>query len=110
MRVSMLRKWSWVLDNTYRENPLESCWHSPTPLVISLVVGVGDSGDNDASDGPAHLQRCSTCGSQCQWDDLTGIGGAVCDEEAPWDTFECLSDDEDFKRVGLSVVSNVLPR
>jgi hypothetical protein len=92
---------------TYGEDPLERCWHPPAPLVVALVVGVGNPGDDDAADGPAHLQCCSACASQGQWNDLGGVGGAVCDEEAPWDTFECLSDDEDLKRVGLENVSMI---
>jgi len=99
-----------MLNDTYREDPLKGSRHSPTPLVVALVVGVGNSGDDDASNGPAHLQGCCACGSQCQRNDLTGVGRAVCDEEAPWNTFKCLSDDKHFERVGLDAVSKVLPR
>jgi hypothetical protein len=89
------------LDDTYWEDPLERGRHPPAPLVVALVVGVRDSGNDDASDGPTHLQRCSTCAPQRQRNDLTGVGRTVCDKEAPWNTFKCLSDDENFKRVGL---------
>jgi hypothetical protein len=105
MRVSMGRRWSRMLDVTYREDPLKRCRHPPTPLVVALVVSVGNSGNDDASNGPAHLQCCCACAPQRQWDDLRGISRRVCDEEAPWDTLECLSDDENLKRVGLFVVS-----
>jgi hypothetical protein len=94
-----------MLDWTYGEDPLERCWHSPTPLVVALVVGVGDSGDDDAPDGPAHLQCCCACTPQRQRNDLTGVGRAVCDEEAPWDTFECLSDNENLQRIGLDLLA-----
>ena len=104
----MVREWSRMLNDTYGEDPLERCWHSPTPLVVALVVGVGYSCNDDASDGPAHLQCCSACAPQRQRNDLTSVGGAVGDEEAPWDTFECLSDDEDLERVGLDVVSKAV--
>jgi hypothetical protein len=103
--VSMVEEWSWVMNGAYGEDPLERCGHSPTPLVVALVVCVGDAGNDDASNGPAHLQRCGTGAPQRQWDDLRGISRRVCDEEAPWDTFERLSDDEDFERIGLDVVS-----
>jgi hypothetical protein len=108
VEVSLGRKWFWMLSDTHGEDPLECCWHSPTPLVVALVVGVGDSGDDDASDGPAHLQCCSACAPQRQRNDLTGVGGAVGDEEAPWNTLECLTDDENLERIGLDVVSNLL--
>ena len=101
----MGRKWFRMLCDTQGEDPLERCRHSPTPLVVALVVGVGDSCNDDASDGPAHLQCCSACAPQRQRNDLTSVGGAVGDEEAPWDTFECLSDDEDLERVGLELYS-----
>ena len=104
----MGRKWFRMLCDTHGEDPLERCRHSPTPLVVALVVGVGDSCNDDASDGPAHLQCCSACAPQRQRNDLTSVGGAVGDEEAPWDTFECLSDDENLERVGLDVVSKLL--
>jgi hypothetical protein len=29
--------------------------------LTALVVGIRNSGDDDASDGPAHLQRCCAC-------------------------------------------------
>jgi hypothetical protein len=54
------------------------------------------------------LQRCGTCAPQRQRNDLTGVGGAVGDEEAPWDTLECLTDDENLERVGLDVVRKLL--
>jgi hypothetical protein len=60
MLVSLIRECCRTFIDTYREYPLERCWHSPTPLVVALVVGVGDTGDDNAADGPAHLQgRCA---------------------------------------------------
>ena len=90
---------------TYREDPLKSGRHSPAPLVVTLVVGVGDSGDNDASNRPAHLQSCCACTSQSQRNNLTSICWRIGDEETPWNALECLSDDKDLERVGLGTVS-----
>jgi hypothetical protein len=59
--VSLVRDEFRWLDNTYGEDPLKGCGHSPTPLVVALVVGVRDSGNDDASYGPTHLQCCGTC-------------------------------------------------
>jgi len=92
---------------TYWEDPLKRSRHSPTPLIVALVVGVGDSGNDDASNGPAHLQSRCACASQGQRNDLTSISRRIGDEETPWNTLECLSDDKDLKRVGLDVVSIV---
>jgi hypothetical protein len=36
-------------------------------------------------------------------DDLTGVGGGVCNEETPRDTFQRLSDRQEGERVGLVV-------
>ena len=93
---------------TYWEDPLKGGRKSPRPLVVTLVVGIRNSGNDDASNSPAHLQSRRTCASQGQRNDLTGISWRVGDEEAPWDTFECLSDDENLERVGLDVVSKLL--
>lgn len=94
---------------SYGKDPLKGSWKSPTPLVVSLIVGVRDSSDDNATDGPAHLQSCCASTPETERNDLTSIGWGVGDEETPRDTFECLSDDEDFEGVGLAKqISDVL--
>lgn len=83
------------------ENPLQGEGHAPGPLVIALVVGVGGGRDDDAADGPGHLQRGGDGASEGQGDDLGCVGGRVGDEETPGDTLKQLSDDQDGQGIGL---------
>lgn len=84
-----------------REDPLEGGGKSPTPLIVTLVIRIGDSGDDDTTDGPAHLQSRCTRTPETERNDLTGVGGRVGNEESPGNTFQCLSDDEHFEGVSL---------
>ena len=97
-----------VRVDTNWEDPLKSSRHPPTPLVVALVVSVGDSGNNNASNSPAHLQRCRASAPQGQWYDLTSVSGRVRNEESPRHTLKCLSNNKDLERIGLQNVSEFL--
>jgi len=90
-----------VKSRTYGEQPLQCQRHSPSPLVASTVVGVGRTSDDYASDRPRHLQGGRHGTSKGKRYDLTGVGGGVCDEDSPRNTFECLSDGENGEGVCL---------
>jgi hypothetical protein len=80
---------SYDLDSggTYREEPLQSKRHTPRPLIISLVITIGGSSDNNGTDGPTHLQSSCAGTTEGQGDNLTSISWRVCNEETPWHTF-----------------------
>jgi hypothetical protein len=79
---------------TYRKDPLQGKRSSPGPFVVSLVVAVCSSGDNDATDRPGHLEsRCAST-TEHQRDDLGSVGGRVGNKQSPRDTFESLSDNK----------------
>lgn len=88
-------------EGTYGEDPLEGNGDAPCPLVVSLVVSVGGSGDDDTANGPGHLEGGCAGTSEGNGDNLGCVGGGVGDEEAPWNTLEGLTDGENGKRVGL---------
>lgn len=89
-------------STTYREDPLKGKRYTPRPLIITLVVTVGGSGNDDAANRPRHLQSSGTSATKRQRHNFGSICGSVGDEEAPGNTFQGLADDEKLERIGLS--------
>lgn len=87
-----------------RENPLKTERNSPGPLVVELVGSESDSGDDDGTDGPGHLESSRASTTKGKRDNLGSVSRANGDEETPWDTLESLANGEEFKRVGLELL------
>lgn len=81
----------------YWEDPLQCERDSPGPFIVPLVEGVGGTANNNATNRPTHLERTGAGTTESQGHDLTGVGGRVRNEESPRDTFEGLSDHENFE-------------
>jgi len=79
----------------YWKNPLEGKRNSPSPLVVSAVVAIGGSSNNDATNRPTHLKSSGDSTSKRKRNDLTSVGWCVGDEDTPRHTLEGLSNDED---------------
>lgn len=91
-----------IVENiSYREQPLQSQRCTPCPLVVSFVISVGGTSDNNGANAPAHLGSGSADTSKGERDDLRGIGRGVGNEETPWHTLEGLSHNEELQRIGL---------
>lgn len=43
------------VEETYGEDPLQGQGYTPCPLVVTLVVGICSTSDDDGSNGPTHL-------------------------------------------------------
>jgi hypothetical protein len=85
----------------YRKNPLQGKRHTPRPLILALVVGVRHASNKDAPNGPTHLQCSCASTAEGEWNHFTSVSWCVGDEEAPRNTFESLTNDQDFEGVGL---------
>ena len=90
-----------VWGETHGKDPLQGQGDSPSPLIVALVVGIGSASDDDRSDRPTHLQSCRAGTSEGKRDNFGGVGGCVGDEETPWHTFQCLSNNKKGEGVGL---------
>ena len=44
-----------IVEETYGKDPLQSQGYTPCPLVVTLVVGICSTSDDDGSNGPTHL-------------------------------------------------------
>lgn len=93
----IMAKW----EIAYGEDPLQSKGNTPCPFILTLVVAICSSSDDDRADGPGHLERGRASTSQGEWDNLTGVGRGIGNEKAPWHTFQSLTDDQKSKRVSL---------
>jgi hypothetical protein len=89
------------VGSTHREDPLQGKRYSPRPLVVSFVVAICGSSNNNATNRPGHLQASCAGTSEGDRDDLTSIGRCVRNEESPGDAFERLSNGKNLKRVCL---------
>lgn len=85
------------MPRAYWEDPLQCEGDSPGPFVVPLVEGVGGAADNDAANGPTHLERAGAGTTESQGHDLRSVGWGVGNEEPPGNTFKGLSDNEDFE-------------
>lgn len=91
-----------IVENiSYRKQPLQSQRRTPRPLVVSFVVSVGGTSDNNRANAPTHLESGSADTSKGERDNLRSVGRGVGNEETPWNTLEGLSHDEELQRVGL---------
>jgi hypothetical protein len=77
----------------YREDPLEGQGHSPRPFVLTPVICIRHTGDQDASDRPTHLEGSRASTTKRERNDLTCVGRCIGNEQAPRDAFKGLSDD-----------------
>lgn len=85
----------------YREDPLQSKGNTPCPFILTLVIAISSGRDDNRTNGPRHLQSGRAGTSQREWDNFTGVGRGIRNEEAPWDAFQCLANDQKSKRVSL---------
>ena len=62
--------------------------------IISRLVVVGDTADNDRSNSPEHLQHLRGWSSQSQGHNFSTVGGSVGDENSPRNTFHDLGSEK----------------
>lgn len=86
---------------TYGKDPLQRKRQSPSPLIRAIVGGISDTSDDDAANGPGHLESSCAGTSKSQRDNLGGISRSIGDEHAPRDTLQSLPDCQDRERIGL---------
>lgn len=79
------------------KDPLQCQRYSPGPLIISVLVSICRSGDDDATNGPTHLQSCRAGTSKRKGNNLASICWRIRNEETPWNTFESLSNDKNWQ-------------
>lgn len=63
----------WQSD-THEKDTLQGRRDTPSPLIVSFVVAIGCSSDNDTTNRSTHLQSRCASSSENERNKLTGIG------------------------------------